>query len=380
MTTAVGHSGNADVAIVGAGAIGLSLAWELARRGKSVTLLDAGEPGHESSWAGAGILPPCLAPESRDPLTALHRLSMELHPVWAERLQEATGVDVGFRSCGGVYLAYDRGEAAALAGMAFEAEASGVPVETWSPEEIVRREPALGQLLSREKPLTAKFFPGECQIRNPRFVRALRLACEQAGVAVRPHVRVRRWKTEGRRLVAVRSDGVETIAADAFVAAAGAWTQELLGSIGVAPEIFPIRGQMLLYESPEPRLRSVLNVGPRYFVPRDDGLLLVGATEEEVGFGKANTAEGVAELRRFAERTLPALADREPLKTWAGLRPATFDGLPYLGRVPGLENLYVAAGHFRAGLTLSPGTAVVVADELCGQTPAVDLQPFRVGR
>lgn len=380
MTDSTASVRRPEVAIVGAGAIGLSLAWELAQRGKRVTLLDAGEPGHESSWAGAGILPPCLAPESDDPLAALHRLSMELHPVWAERLQAETGIDVGFRQCGGLYLAFDRGEAAALAGMAFEAEAGGVAVETWSPGEVVRQEPALREMLSKEEPLAARFFPGECQIRNPRFVKALCLACEQAGVEIRPHARIDRFATDHRRIVALSTEANEEICAESFVIAAGAWTQKILSAAGIVPEIFPIRGQMLLYESPEPQLKSVVNVGPRYFVPRDDGLLLVGATEEEVGFEKANTAEGVAELRRFAERALPALKNREPLRTWAGLRPATFDGLPYLGRAPGFENLFVAAGHFRAGLTLAPGTAVVLAEELCGQTPALDLQPFRVGR
>lgn len=380
MTGSMNVSGAPEVAIVGAGAIGLSLAWELSRRGKSVTLLDAGEPGHESSWAGAGILPPCLAPESNDPLAALHRLSMELHPVWAERLQAETGVDVGFRHCGGIYLAFDRGEAAALAGMAFEAEAGGVPVESWSSAEILRHEPALRELLAREEPLSAKFFAGECQIRNPRFVQALRLACEQMGVEIRSHVRIDRFATEGRQIMALSAESNEHIRAESFVVAAGAWARTILSSVGVVPEIFPIRGQMLQYESPEPRLRSVVNVGSRYFVPRSDGLLLVGATEEEVGFEKANTAEGIAELRRFAERTLPALTGREPLRSWSGLRPATFDSLPYLGRTPGFENLFVAAGHFRAGLTLAPGTAVVLADELCGRTPIVQLQPFRVGR
>lgn len=380
MTGSTATAGISDVAIVGAGAIGLSLAWELAQRGKRVVLLDAGEPGRETSWAGAGILPPCLAPESNDPLTALHRLSMELHPIWAERLQAETGIDVGFRRCGGVYLAFDRGEAAALAGMAFEAEAGGVSVETWSPAEIVRHEPALREMLSREEPLAARFFPGECQLRNPRFVKALRLACEQAGVEIKPHARVDRIATDGRQIVAFSAESNEQIRAESFVVAAGAWTPKILSAVGIAPEIFPIRGQMLLYESPEPRLRSVVNVGPRYFVPRDDGLLLVGATEEEIGFEKANTSEGVAELRRLAERALPSLKGREPLRTWAGLRPATFDGLPYLGRAPGFENLFVAAGHFRAGLTLAPGTAVVLADELCSRTPVVPLQPFHVGR
>ena len=380
MIGSTGSSRTFDVAIVGAGAIGLSLAWELAQRGKRVTLLDAGEPGHESSWAGAGILPPCLAPESSDPLATLHQLSMELHPVWAERLQAETGLDVGFRRCGGLYLAFNRGEAAALAGMAFEAEASGVSVESWSTAEIVRHEPALREMLSREEPLAAKFFPGECQLRNPRFVKALRQACDQAGVEIRSHVRVNRFASGGPQITAFATESNEQIRARSFVVAAGAWTQTILASAGVVPEIFPIRGQMLQYESPEPRLRSVVNVGSRYFVPRSDGLLLVGATEEEVGFEKANTAEGVAELRRFAERTLPGLAGREPLRSWSGLRPATFDGLPYLGRAPGFENLFVAAGHFRSGLTLAPGTAVVLADELCDRTPTIELQAFRVGR
>lgn len=380
MMSSTASARDPDVAIVGAGAIGLALAWELAKRGKRVTLIEAGEPGRESSWAGAGILPPCLSPDSNDPLTRLHRLSMELHPVWAERLQAETGIDVGFRRCGGLYLAFDRGEAAALAGMAFEAEAGGVPVETWSAAEAIRHEPALRESLSVEEPVAAKFFPGERQIRNPRFVKALRAAGVQAGVHVRSQVRIDRLVADRGRIVALSTSSDEQFRAGMFIVAAGSWTPQVLSTVGVEPEIFPVRGQMLLYESPEPRLRRVVNVGPRYFVPRDDGLLLVGATEEEVGFDKANTAEGIQALKRLAERTLPALRGREPLRTWSGLRPATFDGLPYLGRAAGFENLFVAAGHFRAGLTLAPGTAVVLADEVCGETPSVELQPFRVGR
>jgi glycine oxidase len=144
--------------------------------------------------------------------------------------------------------------------------------------------------------------------------------------------------------------------------------------------IFPMRGQMVLFRCERQPFKRVLNDGPRYLVPRGDGYVLAGSTEEEAGFDKSITAEAIAELTRFAIKLVPALRDATIEQTWAGLRPASYDGFPYIGRMPGLENAFVAAGHFRSGLHLSPGTAVVLADLMCGNTPAVDLTPFRVSR
>jgi glycine oxidase len=115
-------------------------------------------------------------------------------------------------------------------------------------------------------------------------------------------------------------------------------------------------------------------------VPRDDGRVLVGSTEEEVGFDKRNTEEGLRELRAFAGDLVPALREAELERSWAGLRPASFDGFPYLGPLPTLANAYVAAGHFRSGIYLSTGTAVVMRQLICGEQPEIDLRPFRVGR
>jgi len=160
----------------------------------------------------------------------------------------------------------------------------------------------------------------------------------------------------------------------------GAWTAPLLAKLDIMAGIVPIRGQMVLFRCPAPPVRRIINAGSRYLVPRDDGRLLAGSTEEEAGFDKRTTDGAIAELVDFARGLIPALAEAEIERTWAGLRPGSFDGLPYLGPLPGLANAFIAAGHFRSGLFLSPATAVVMAQLLCGEEPEIDLGPFRIGR
>ena len=141
-----------------------------------------------------------------------------------------------------------------------------------------------------------------------------------------------------------------------------------------------MRGQIVLLSTAVRLFDRVVNVGPRYLAPRADGRVLVGSTVEDVGFDKQTTATGVEGLLRFALELIPALGDATIERTWAGLRPYTADGLPYLGRVPGLENASVATGHFRGGLHLSTGTAVVMSQLVRGETPSVDLAPFSLSR
>jgi glycine oxidase len=144
--------------------------------------------------------------------------------------------------------------------------------------------------------------------------------------------------------------------------------------------IMPIRGQMLLYQSELPLVTHIINEGNRYLVPREDGFLLAGSVEEEAGYLCETTDESLALIRQWAEATLPILREMPVVKSWAGLRPGSYDGFPYLGLAPGTHNLYIAAGHFRSGLHLSCGTAVLMADMMLGQPAKMDLTPFRVGR
>jgi glycine oxidase len=162
--------------------------------------------------------------------------------------------------------------------------------------------------------------------------------------------------------------------------ATGAWSQGLVARLGAEPKVKPIRGQIALLSTRQPVFKHVINEGPRYFVPRPDGRLLVGSTEEDAGFDRSTTAGALAGLLDFAIGLAPSLADAKLECTWAGLRPSTPDGQPYIGRVAGLDNAFVAAGHFRSGLHLSTGTAVVMSQLIRGLAPQIDLTPFQLDR
>lgn len=382
-----------DCLIVGGGVIGLSLAWQLAERGRKVRLIDRQAVGREASWAGAGILPPANQHALAHAYDQLRGLSFDLHREWAEMLSERTGIDTGYRRCGGIYLARAAGEAAALSAWAAGLVEEGVAVERLqigNPEfEIANLRSQISNLksLSQLEPgLTCEpsfraawFLPDECQLRNPRHLQALVRICELSGVEITANCEVIDWELAGDRVLGVVTcQG--TIRAEQVCVTSGAWSGGLLQKLGITLGVIPVRGQMVLFRTERPIARSVINEGPRYLVPRDDGRLLAGATEEEVGFDKGTTEVAIRDLIEFATSLLPALKNAEIERTWAGLRPASFDGFPYLGQVPGVSNAFVAAGHFRSGLYLSPGTAVVMAEQMCGDKTSLELAPFRVGR
>lgn len=366
-----------DCLILGGGVIGLSLAWELAQHGQRVRVIDRRSPGEEASWAGAGILPPSALRDRDDSARRLAGLSYELHPEWARRLREETGIDTGFRRCGGVYLA-NSPHGDDLRAMAEACTADGVRVEQITPAQLADIEPALADGAAGRRPL-ALHLPDEAQLRNPRHLRALLTACVGRGVTLSSGIEAEDFLVTGNRVTGVRtSAGV--LAARTVCLAGGAWSRMLAERLGVRPAIKPIRGQMVLLQCDRPPLKHVVNVGPRYLVPRDDGHVLVGSTEEDVGFDRRTTATGVEGLLEFAIALAPRLAAARFDRCWSGFRPGTADGLPYLGAVPGLENAFIAAGHHRSGLTLSPATAVVMSQLIRGEQPTVDLAPFGLAR
>jgi glycine oxidase len=368
----------ADVLIIGGGVIGLSLAWELAQRGRRVRVIDRGQPGREASWAGAGILPPASRTGAIHPYDQLRGLASELHPLWAQRLRQASGIDTGYRRCGGLHLARTTGEAAALAAWAAGAGEEGIVAKRVPVDELPSLEPGL----ATQGPVpvrSAWLLPDEAQLRNPWHLRALAAACQRAGVEIRGGLEAAQLSIRGGNVELVVTPQ-EAFRADLYCFASGAWTGKLLAQLGMPLGILPIRGQMVLFRCPSPPIGRIINDGPRYLVPREDGRLLAGSTEEEAGFDKSTTEEGIGTLTAFARSLVPALAAAPIEQTWAGLRPGSFDGLPYMGPLPGLGNAFIAAGHFRSGLFLSPAVAVVMAELLCGERPRIDLAPFGVLR
>ncbi|TXT35825.1 MAG: glycine oxidase [Planctomycetota bacterium] len=349
-----------DIVLIGGGVIGLSIAYELATRGASVRVLDQGQLGQESSWAGAGMITPANPSGAKSPETRLRAESFVRWPDWIARLKDETGIDTGFARCGGIELSPARSPSAVSAAAAkFQSE--GVRAELVHSRELRTLEPNLNPELG-----DAVYLPDYCQVRNPRLLRALLAACAARGVQLSPGSPVIGFERSGSRVTSVRTP-TDTINAEKFVVCSGAWSQAVLAQAGVQIRVEPVRGQIVLLDMLPLPTRRIIEVGSRYIVPRADGHLLIGSTEDHVGFEKCNTAEAVAELIRFGCELIPSLKSARLERCWSGLRPGSPNGLPYLGQAPNIENLFIAAGHFRAGLMLSPITAVLLRQLLLNE-------------
>jgi glycine oxidase len=362
-------SEHSEVLIIGGGVIGLTTAYFLGREGARVGVVDQGDLGQEASWAGAGILPPLgKLSGGLHPYQLLRLQSADLYAPLSAELRERTGIDNGYQRSGGLELT---GRDPAVEQ---QWRTEGVSFETVDEPAMKRLEPALAAGLGH-----AYFLPHIAQLRNPRHVKALVLACQGLGVELRAGCPCRGFDRSGSRITGLKSDG-ETLRADRYLIAAGAWTDGLLEPLGCRPGVRPVRGQIALLQTSPPLLARVVLEGKRYLVPRADGRVLVGSTEEDAGFDKRTTACAIGDLLALAQRLAPGLAHAHLERCWAGLRPASPDGLPFLGPVPGLDNLLVAAGHFRAGISLAPATALVMKELVLGQLLTVPLEAFRLDR
>jgi glycine oxidase len=364
------------VTVVGGGAIGLSTAWELSQRGFTVTVIDKNATGKGTSWAGAGILPPANLQNSFDPIDRLRGLSHQLFPEWAEKLKTDTGIDPGIQRCGGLYLAETAGEIAAMFGMAEYWQEMEIECNQLTLDEIICQESALASWWHNTNNAAAWHVPDEYQLRSPRYLAALKSACGQSGVSFLENTDVTDIRcSDGRAEMHYEGKWRTT---DHIVLTTGVWTGHIASSLELELSIVPVRGQILLLKTSEPLVHNIINMGQRYILARDDGHTLIGSNEEESGFELGTTESVLKSLLDFAAHLLPDLKSAEQVKAWSGLRPMTFDGFPMIGRVPGVENLYVAAGHHRSGLHLSPGTAVLIADMLSETAPRIPLDAFQI--
>lgn len=365
---------SSDFIVIGGGVIGLSIAYELAGQGVDVSVFDQGAMGQESSWAGAGMLPPARAFPGAPPDVRLRAASHDLWPIWSAGLREETGLDNGFRKCGAIELAIDEASAAQLSALVKSWRESGISAERLTRERAAELEPALTPDF-----VDAYSVPDFAQVRNPRHLKVLMAACLKRGVKLHPGVPAFGWERAGERIVALQTVKGR-FAAGQFVVAAGAWSATLLSALGCHLPLEPVRGQIVLLSTKPSTIERVIEVDKRYLVPRGDGRVLVGSTEERVGFLKQNTSQAVAELIEFGCRLVPSLAQATVERFWAGLRPGSPDGLPFLGPVPGYDNAFVAAGHFREGLHLAPATAMLLGQLMLGRELTMSWEPFRCDR
>lgn len=360
--------------------VGLSLAYELAGRGQRVVVVDKQTPGREASWAGAGILPPGSWYSDHPSCVSLAAESWPLNAKWAAELRDSTGIDNEYQVGGGLYLPLDSEQALRLE-QKFNLWASlGIEVQRLKNEQLRELVPSLSDAaLTQVAEHGGYYVPGEAQLRNPLHLQALAAGCEQRGVRIGFPLDVASMAPQTDRSFHVSTSRGDC-SAGRVVIAAGAWSGQVAELLGMELRSRPIRGQMVLF-SPidQPAMRNIHH-GKNYLVRRRDGRTIAGTTVEDVGFDKSTTAQAIDEIVQWARRLSPALAEASIEKTWAGLRPASGDELPYLGTLPGVHNGFVATGFFRSGLQLASAAAVSLADLITAKTPSIDLHPLRVDR
>jgi glycine oxidase len=353
-----------DVIVVGGGAIGSAIAFNLARDGVRVSLYDRGDPG-QATRVSAGLLAPLSERHPQDAFGRLAHESAALHPRLAAELQERTGIDPGYRATGLLRLAMSGDEAEQLR----DDGASG----RLGRDRLLALQPGIGA------EVTAAVWSDEHQVSPAPLARALQRAAADMGASVHLGCGVDSLVVEGSRVTGVRI-GSTKVSCGEVVLASGAWTAAWEDQLKTRLPLRPVRGQMVLLEPPVPGLRHILFTSQGYLALKAEGHVYVGATQEEAGFDARATVDGIASLLALARRVLPALGGATVLATGAGLRPATPDRLPLIGRLPGWAGVSVAAGHFRNGILLAPITAELISDLLAGRTPRLALEEFDPAR
>jgi glycine oxidase len=363
--------------VIGAGVVGLSIAWRLAQAGCPVTVYDRAKAGRGASWAAAGMLATAVETEpGEEKLLALTLESQKLWPRFAREIEAASGISIGYRDEGTIVVALTRDDAAQLR-FSYEFQRSlGLDIDWLSGVEARRREPHLRPGISG-----AVLSPKDHQVENRLLGSALARAARRAGVVLYEHCQVREVELSGGRARGVVSDrGSDP--ADIVVLAAGAWSREIAGiPASYLPPVRPIKGQMLALsmDPAAPLVRHVIWLPRGYLVPRLDGRLIVGATVEERGFDDRVTAGGLLALIEGAWRAVPAIEELPVAETWVGFRPGSRDDAPMLGP-SGIDQFVVATGHHRNGILLTPITAKVISGYvLTGRLPEV-AAPFAPDR
>jgi glycine oxidase len=328
--------------IAGAGIIGLSCAWRLARCKIPVTIFDAGTAGGEASWAGAGMLAPGGEMDEPSSLTQMALRSLSIYPKFVDELREESALDIDFRRCGAMELAMSDEEAAALDLRAHRQAAIGISSER-------AKYPGVDY---------ARFFPDDATVDPRQVTAALRQACIRNAVTL----------IEGEPVLEIleQGSGVETARGvykdDGVLIAAGAWSSDLASPFK-QPATKPVRGHLVSYDVRPGLLDTILRHRATYLLQRTSGALVAGATTEYVGFDRTLDDNAIRDITTRASRLLPALAAIEPSARWVGFRPGIEGDTPRIGRVEGTR-VWTAYGHYRNGILLAPDTAERITESV----------------
>ncbi len=356
-----------NIVVIGSGVIGLLQAYKLLKLGHQVTILEKNQQEFESSWAGGGIVSPMYPWRYSAAVTALAQLAQAQYPLLAKELFELTGIDVELIPCGMLMLeTEDRRDALAWG------QQNQQTVFELGQSQIMEINPNLASFKQ------AIWLPHIANIRNPRLLQALLQAVELLGGKRIVGAEVTGFVIENEQLMAVKTVHNQLYYADQFIVATGAWTAKVVEQLNLDLPIRPIKGQMLLYKLEKQLLKQIVLHQGHYLIPRADGHILCGSTVEDTGFDKTTNEQAKQVLMSSAQRILPLLAAYQPIKQWAGLRPASPNGIPFIGKHPVLANLWINAGQFRNGLVLAPASAQLLLEQMLGLQLTINSTPYQV--
>jgi glycine oxidase len=350
-----------DGLIIGGGISGLLTALQLHQAGLTVTLIEQGNLGQESSWAGGGIISPLYPWRYPASITTLARWSQAHYPQFVDDLFQRTAIDPEYIRNGLLILDLDEYS----------------PARAWAAQEQYHLEKLAGMALRDcESEIDgydeALWMPEIGQIRNPRLLKALKQAIISAKLTYLEHCTVQTLRSKNNKMVGVDTNTHGFIAAERVIVTAGAWSAYLLSTVNTSLPVTPVRGQMILFLTQPGLISRIVLANDHYIIPRRDGHVLVGSTIEEVGFDKTTTQTALQDLKYAAFGLIPRLADYTVQKHWAGLRPSSPGGIPYISKHPNIKGLYINTGHFRNGIALGLAAARLMADIVLERPPILD--------
>ncbi|RUM52988.1 MAG: glycine oxidase ThiO [Methylococcus sp.] len=355
-----------DMLVIGGGIIGLCCAREFSTAGYRVTLIDKQRTGQEASWAGGGILSPLYPWRQPESVLPLWTQSARLYPELAQNLTETTGIDPEWNRCGMVILDPPDPEALAWCNK------QSISAQGFDSTQELPSGLDIGLC-----PRPSLWLPDIAQIRNPRLLAALKKDVEQKGVTIFEDQESATLTVKNNRVSEVRTGNLHLSAGEVIVAA-GAWSSKIAADFLPVPLITPVKGEMILYQTKASRLKSIILHNGLYLIPRKDGLVLVGSPLDRTGYDKTPTRQARQQLEDFVRRVFPPLAKSPVVGHWAGLRPGSADGIPSIGRHPGVSNLSFNCGHFRNGLAMAPASARLLAELLTGGQASIPPTPYAI--
>ena len=355
----------ADCIIVGGGLIGMLTARELQQAGAEVLIVERGQMGGESSWAGGGILSPLYPWRYGDAVNQLAQYGQRVYPQIAENLLAESGIDPEYTRSGMMILGQEEQAPAAEWNNKWQASMDVLS----SADEIQTIEPTINANVD-----AAIWMPDIAQMRNPRLIKALKGSLQHRGIQYIEQAEARIDIDQGK----VR--GVTTASrryhADKLIIAGGAWSHDIIQHYAKPPAIEPVKGQMILFKAEPGLLKTIVLSAGRYLIPRRDGRILVGSTLEYTGFEKSTTDAARNDLRQAAIGLVPQLAQADIEHHWAGLRPGSSDGIPYIDQHPEVNGLYINSGHFRNGVILGAASAVLMKNRVLNESPILPAHEY----